>query len=533
MGASLAFALGRADRSILAGAASQEKRLDAVGGVLVFALLTTLLLGLSHLHGGEPSFSSGGLYHLPLLALSFYCLITLLIAERRAENPILPLLPFRNHVFSTAIASNGILHMTMLGIFFLTPFFMERGLHLSTTHVAILLTSQQFYNVMTSYLGGWLHDKTHARWIRPVGMGLICLGFFTLSLTTPVLTFASYMLVAILIGLGMGTFMSVNNAVIMSAVPGNLRGFASGMLETTRQGGHMFAVPLLSSIMTGVAGMTLTAQADPALYIRGFQAACMVVGCIALIALAFAFVPEGRKQGKFRRATPVGLADSPSLEPGGYGAGRRRSDTAGLTLRTDPFARQEIWGYQDSGEKITFATLIDLLLGRLEALSLFHCGGGWPPNTALCELASHIKVVAKDLRLQRPERYCNGEEVYLGGGSGRILFDKKGDAENFAQKVRALYQQETANARVSVEAAERREGESFPDWMARGVRESQRNKLARVKAPPLVAGWWIRPCTSCGVASPEQDPLPDVQGNHELCISCWKEAYNSRSLPRR
>jgi len=97
----------------------------------------------------------------------------------------------------------------------------------------------------------------------------------------------------------------------MSAVSGNLRGFASGMLETTRQGGHMFAVPLVSSIMTGVAGATLTAQTDPALYIRGFQAACMVVGCIGLIAMAFAFVPEGRYEGKFKRAAPVRLVDSP------------------------------------------------------------------------------------------------------------------------------------------------------------------------------------------------------------------------------
>jgi MFS family permease len=205
--------------------------------------------------------------------------------------------------------------MTMLGIFFLTPFFMERGLQLSTTHVAILLTSQQFYNVLTSYLGGWLHDRTHARWIRPVGMGMICLGFFALSLTAPLLTFTTYMLVAIPIGLGMGTFMSVNNTVIMSAVPGHLRGFASGMLETTRQGGHMFAVPLVSSIMTAVAGATLTAQTDPALYIRGFQAACMVVGCIGLIVVAFAFVPEGGHAGKFRGAVPVGPADSPGAHP--------------------------------------------------------------------------------------------------------------------------------------------------------------------------------------------------------------------------
>jgi MFS family permease len=310
VGASLAFALGRAHRYGLESAASAVKCFDIIGGALFFVALSTLLLGLSHLHDGEPSFSSGWLYHLTLLAFSFYCLIAFLFAERRAASPILPLRHFRNPVFSSAIASNGILHMTMLGIFFLTPFVMERGLQLSTTHVAILLTSQQFYNVMTSYLGGWLHDTTQARWIRPVGMGMICLGFFTLGLAAPVLTFTGYMLVAIPIGLGMGTFMSVNNTVIMSAVPSHLRGFASGTLETTRQGGHMFAVPLVSSIMTGVAGVTLTAQADPALYVRGFQAASMVVGCIGLIALALAFVPESRKHGKFRRATPAGLTDS-------------------------------------------------------------------------------------------------------------------------------------------------------------------------------------------------------------------------------
>jgi MFS family permease len=197
--------------------------------------------------------------------------------------------------------------MTMLGIFFLTPFFMERGLQLSTSHVAILLTSQQFYNVLTSYLGGWLHDRTHARWIRPVGMGLICFGFFTLSLTAPLLTFGTYMLVAVPIGIGMGTFMSVNNTVIMSSVPADLRGFASGMLETTRQGGHMFAVPLVSVIMTGVAGATLTAHTDPVLYIRGFQAACTVVGCIGLLAVACALIRERDGEASSTKMAAAGL----------------------------------------------------------------------------------------------------------------------------------------------------------------------------------------------------------------------------------
>jgi MFS family permease len=308
VGAYLAFALGRLKTSRPARGTVQGRGFDLVGGALLFVMLSALSLGLSHVHSGEKSFSAGWLYHLTLFTLSFYCLITFLVTERRVAHPLVPLQHFRNPIFTGAVLSNGVLHMTMLGIFFLTPFFMERGLQLSTTHVAILLTSQQFYNVLTSYLGGWLHDRTHAPWIRPVGMGLICFGFFTLSLTAPLLTFTTYMLVAVPIGIGMGTFMSVNNTVIMSAVPTNLRGFASGMLETTRQGGHMFAVPLVSVIMTGVAGATLTAQTDPVLYIRGFQAACMVVGCIGLIAVACAFIPERTTKSTAKVITSVRLA---------------------------------------------------------------------------------------------------------------------------------------------------------------------------------------------------------------------------------
>jgi MFS family permease len=88
VGAYLAFALGRLNRFSPAGITSAGECFDFISGVWLFAALSALLLGLSHLHGGEPSFSSGRLYHLTLLALSFYCLITFLVAERRAANPL-------------------------------------------------------------------------------------------------------------------------------------------------------------------------------------------------------------------------------------------------------------------------------------------------------------------------------------------------------------------------------------------------------------------------------------------------------------
>ena len=295
--ACMAFALIQRNPSLRVESASPDRHFDIGGGILLLVALSALSLALSHLHRGAPSFTAGWLYHLPLFSLALYCLIAFVLVERRTENPLVPLERFRHGVFTGAVLSNFILHMTMLGVYFLTPFFMERGLQMGAGYVAVLLTSQQLYNVVMSYASGWLYDKTHSRWLRPVGMSLICGGFFMLSLTAPVLTFTTYMLIALPIGIGMGIFMSVNNTVIMSSVPASLRGFASGMLETTRQAGHMFAVPLTSGIMTAVTGATLTAQTSPALYIQGFQAASLVVGCIGLVAVGGAFFPDRARHG--------------------------------------------------------------------------------------------------------------------------------------------------------------------------------------------------------------------------------------------
>ncbi|MGH9893170.1 MAG: hypothetical protein ACREA0_14510, partial [bacterium] len=121
----------------------------------------------------------------------------------------------------------------------------------------------------------------------------------------------------------------------------------------------------------------------------------------------------------------------------------------------------------------------------------------------------------------------NFETVYLGGGSGRVLFESKDDAERFAQAVRHLYRERTWNARVSAVVVERdrdRDGrdEPFAAWMSRGVHESQQNKLACIDALTMLGGRWIRPCSSCG-KEPAHQVLTDVQGPHELCTCCWQK----------
>jgi len=125
-------------------------------------------------------------------------------------------------------------------------------------------------------------------------------------------------------------------------------------------------------------------------------------------------------------------------------------------------------------------------------------------------------------RLLRSFSSAEVDELYLGGGSGRILFHTKVAAVAFQQKLKVLYQRKTVNARVSVEVVERRTGETFVEWMSRGVWESQSNKLARTDAVPFIAGRWIRSCSSCGV-EPACFHTGDIQGEHFLCTSCLRK----------
>lgn len=120
------------------------------------------------------------------------------------------------------------------------------------------------------------------------------------------------------------------------------------------------------------------------------------------------------------------------------------------------------------------------------------------------------------------------EEIYLGGGSGRVLFADEAAARRFADEVEELYRRKTTNARISLRLVPRQDGESFPGWMARGVLESRRNRL-RDQGVPLIGGRWIRPCSSCG-QEPAQTTRRDIQGDHRLCSACLGKREEIKSF---
>src|SRR5439155_7160950 len=96
------------------------------------------------------------------------------------------------------------------------------------------------------------------------------------------LTLVTYIVMAVMLGVGSGLVNTSNNTAIMSILPADARGFSSGMLEMTRQFGHTVAVSL-GAVAIGLAGASLQGVSDAAAMLNGFLLAQLIIGRIAAL----------------------------------------------------------------------------------------------------------------------------------------------------------------------------------------------------------------------------------------------------------
>jgi hypothetical protein len=198
----------------------------------------------------------------------------------------------------------------MLAVMTLMPIVVERGFGLDPIFVLWVLVPQEIFGMFVPIVAGWYYDKYRPRFLRPVAMALIALGIIlmgTLALRV------SFWLIPVLMApaaLGVAMFQNVNNAVIMNAIPLANRGFASGMIETTRQVGHTLGATIAASALGLVLPATidlLTPGESQIYYVRGLQTAALVVTGIILAGTFLAFY--GRPVPLLRpAANPAGAA---------------------------------------------------------------------------------------------------------------------------------------------------------------------------------------------------------------------------------
>jgi hypothetical protein len=89
-----------------------------------------------------------------------------------------------------------------------------------------------------------------------------------------------------------------------------------------------------------------------------------------------------------------------------------------------PLRIKKYGAIQEDANRINFGLLIDLLLRRLDSLSLFHCEQEWVPNNLLRETAQEVRVSSTDMHFHKLQRYSlrRQRKLSLGGLVGTMTF---------------------------------------------------------------------------------------------------------------
>ncbi len=257
---------------------TRARDLDWLGAGLLFGALTLLLLGLNHLHAGAQTFEAGVGYHLSTQGASLVFLAGFFWRELRTSTPLIPLRVFGDLRLTTGVLANGIAHSSMLATGLLLPFLLERGRGYTPNETAGLLVIMQASLMAGSYGGGWLFSRRGTPAIGVVSISALAGGLLLLGKVGADLPLEALLGVVAVLGAGLGSFTAVNNTAVMRSVAADQRGFASGLVETTRQLGHSVGV----SLSSGLLAASIAAAAVPAAgYRTGFSDAALLMGLVS------------------------------------------------------------------------------------------------------------------------------------------------------------------------------------------------------------------------------------------------------------
>jgi MFS family permease len=264
---------------------------DWLGGGLLFGALMFLLLGLNHLHEGPETFEAGAPYHLTMHAVALGFLSLFLWRQVRTSKPLIQLRLLGIPRLSTGVIANGIAHSSMLATSLLIPFLIERGQGYTPRETQQLSLAMQLSLIAASLFSGWWYSRHPNPTIGILAIGAIASGLAVLGRIGADLPYAGLFPVVALLGAGLGAFTAVNNTAVMASVTPEQRGFASGLVETTRQLGHSLGVSVSSNVLQA----TLAAAAIPALgYRDGFSEAASAMALVAAAGVLVVVYPVFR-----------------------------------------------------------------------------------------------------------------------------------------------------------------------------------------------------------------------------------------------
>ena len=229
---------------------SKNPEIDYLGAALLVATAIPLLLGFSWA-GSEYAWNSPIILGLFTLAISVGCVFVLYesIVQREGGQPIIEPSLFRNSIFTISTIATVIFSMALFGSTFFIPLFVQGVVGTTATSSGLVLTPLMLTSVVGSVISGQLVARTgRYKWAAISGMIIGIAGSWLLMRLDINASDSDVLLAMIMLGLGMGTSMSLYTLIVQNALPQKI-GQATSSLVFFRSIGGTIALAAMGSVM--------------------------------------------------------------------------------------------------------------------------------------------------------------------------------------------------------------------------------------------------------------------------------------------
>jgi EmrB/QacA subfamily drug resistance transporter len=283
-----------------------DRSLDLAGVALASLGLVGVVWGVTH--GNGRGWTDGQI--VGSIAAGFALLAAFIAWEARAREPMLPLRVFRRRASVAANAVSFLLSFGMFGSIFLLSQFFQFVQGLNPLDSGIRILPWTAVTVIVAPIAGWASGRIGARPIVVAGMALMAAGLaWNAALLSPTVRYASIVPAFVISGAGMGLFIAPISNVVLSAVPREEEGKASGANNTIRELGGVFGIAVLSAIFSAAGS-----YASPRGYTDGLIPAVWAGAAVVALGAVVGLALPARVARLARAGSQPGLALGDDVE---------------------------------------------------------------------------------------------------------------------------------------------------------------------------------------------------------------------------
>jgi len=222
-----------------------SESIDYPGSIFLSLTVVALLLGFSWA-GSKYAWASPQI--LGLFAAAIVCLVILLLIERRAASPVLPLSMFKNSIVTISNCVGFLMNAGMMGAMIYLPFFVQGVEGVSPTRSGFVNMPMSLAMIVLSTLSGrWISRTGKYKRYAITGMPFMVAAMLMMAYMNSIAVAVASMIV---FGIGLGISMPVFTLTVQNAVAPSELGVATATATLFRNLGGTIGIAVMGTVMS-------------------------------------------------------------------------------------------------------------------------------------------------------------------------------------------------------------------------------------------------------------------------------------------